>query len=193
MKAYPHTIENGAGEQLTFHRLVSDPTGDWLEGENLVQPGAGPPMHVHYLQEEALTVQQGRLGYQLLGQESRYAGQGESVVFKPGEAHRFWNAGEGELHCTGYVKPADNLEYLLGAIFASQKQNGGKRPDLFDAAYLLRRYKSEFGMVAIPGFVQRFVFPILVVIGKLRGKYQKYADAPEPIKPDRGRNKVDVG
>ncbi len=69
MNDYPHTIENGAGEQLTFRRRVNDPAGDWLEAENLVQPGAGPPMHVHYLQEEALTVEQGRLGYQLLDQE----------------------------------------------------------------------------------------------------------------------------
>lgn len=192
MKTYPYTIENGAGEQLTFHRLVSDPAGDWVEGENVVQPGAGPPMHVHYLQEEGFTVKQGRLGYQVLDQEPRYAGEGESVVFKPGEAHRFWNAGDGELRCTSYAKPADNVEYLLGTLFASQKQNGGKRPDLFDVAYLLRRYKSEFEMVAVPSFVQRFGFPFLVTIGNLLGKYQKYVDAPEPIKPERGRNKIDV-
>ncbi len=187
MNVYPRTIENGAGERLTFRRRVHDPAGDWLEAENVVQPGAGPPMHVHYLQEEALTVEQGRLGYQLLDQEPRYAGEGESVVFKPGEAHRFWNAGEGALLCTGYVKPADNVEYVLSAIFASQLRNGGNRPDLFDMAYLLRRYKSEFGMLEIPGFVQRFVFPILVMIGKPRGKYRKYADAPEPVKRERGR------
>lgn len=133
MNLYPYTIENGAGEKLTFHRLIRDPAGDWLEGENLVQPGAGPPMHVHYLQEEAFTVQQGRLGYQILGQEPRYASEGETVIFKPGEPHRFWNAGAKALRCTGYVKPADNVEFLLGALFASQRQNGGKRPDLFIA------------------------------------------------------------
>lgn len=192
MRAYPHIIENGAGEQLTFLRLVSDPAGDWLEGESLVQPGAGPPMHVHYLQEETFTVRQGRLGYQLLDQKPGYAGEGETIVFMPGQAHRFWNAGEGELRCTGFVKPAENLEYVLSAIFASQKQNGGKQPDLFDAAYLLRRYKSEFGMMAVPGFVQRFIFPVLIIIGKLLGKYQKYADAPEPIKPEIRRNRVDA-
>jgi quercetin dioxygenase-like cupin family protein len=189
MNTYPHTIENGAGEQITFRRLVHDPAGDWLEGENLVQPGAGTPMHVHYLQEEGLTVLKGRLGYQLAEQEPHYAGEGETVVFKPGEVHRFWNAGEGVLHCTSYVKPADNLEYFLSAVFASQRQHGGKQPDLFDAAYLLRRYKSEFGLVEIPGFVQRFVFPILVVIGKLLGNYGKYADAPERVKRVSSRNK----
>jgi hypothetical protein len=44
---YPHTIENGAGEQITFVRCVRDSAGDRLEAENLVKPGSGPPMHVH--------------------------------------------------------------------------------------------------------------------------------------------------
>jgi hypothetical protein len=52
---YPHTIENGAGERLTFLRRVQDAAGDLLEVENLVKPGSGPPMHVHHQQEEALT------------------------------------------------------------------------------------------------------------------------------------------
>jgi hypothetical protein len=41
MYPYPHTIENGAGEKIIFHRLISHPDGDLLEGENFVQPGAG--------------------------------------------------------------------------------------------------------------------------------------------------------
>ena len=182
MKKYPHVIENGAGEQLTFLRLVSDPSGERLEGHNLVQPGAGAPMHIHHMQEETFTVQQGKLGYQLLDQEPQYATVGETVVFAPGQAHRFWNAGEEELSCTAYVKPADNVEYLLTALFDSQKQNGGKRPDIFDAAYLMKRYSSEYKMVEIPDFVQRFIFPVLVTIGRLLRKYEKYADAPEPIR-----------
>ncbi|CAN5291148.1 hypothetical protein BH23GEM2_BH23GEM2_15910 [soil metagenome] len=51
--AYPYTIDNGAGEKLTFVRLIPNTSGGRLEGENLVSPGAGPPMHVHFLQEEA--------------------------------------------------------------------------------------------------------------------------------------------
>ncbi|MBK9017461.1 MAG: hypothetical protein IPM82_27335 [Saprospiraceae bacterium] len=36
---YPHTITNGGGELLTFKSRVKALTGDWLEGENIVQPG----------------------------------------------------------------------------------------------------------------------------------------------------------
>jgi hypothetical protein len=30
--------------------------------------------------------------------------------------------------------------------------------------------------------VQRIVFPVLVAIGTLLGRYRKYADAPEPVR-----------
>jgi hypothetical protein len=65
--AYPHIIENGAGERFTFLRRFTGATGDRLEGENVVEPDAGPIMRVRYHQEEALTVAQGRIGYQRLG------------------------------------------------------------------------------------------------------------------------------
>jgi quercetin dioxygenase-like cupin family protein len=175
---YPHTIDNGAGERLTF--VSRD--GDRLEVENVVTPGSGPPMHVHHLQEEALTVQQGRIGYQRPGEQAQFAGTGETVVFKPGETHKFWNAGEEDLRCTGHVEPADNIEYFLGAIYESQRSGGGSRPNPFDAAFLTRRYRSEFGMAEIPAPVQRLVFPVVVAVGRLLGKYRKYADAPEPVK-----------
>ena len=175
---YPHTIENGAGERITFLRR----TGDRLEVENVVAPGSGPPMHVHHQQEEALTVEQGRIGYQRPGEPEQFAEPGETVVFKPGEVHKFWNAGAEDLRCTGYVEPADNLEYFLGAIYESQRNSGGSRPSPFDAAFLTRRYRSEFGMAEIPAPVQRVVFPVVVTVGRLLGKYRKYADAPEPVR-----------
>ena len=112
MYQYPHTIDNGAGERLTVLRRVPDPDGgERLEVESSVHPGHGPPMHVHYFQEEGLTVLQGRIGYQCRGEEPRYAGVGETVVFTPGVAHRFWNAGGGEMRCTGSIRPPDSVAH----------------------------------------------------------------------------------
>jgi hypothetical protein len=139
-------------------------------------------MHIHHLQEEALTIQRDRVGYQRSGEEPRFAGPGETVTFQPGEAHRFWNDGDEDLVCTGYVQPPGNIEYLLGAIYASQRESGGSRPGMLDAAFLTRRYASEFAMTEIPALVQRFVFPVLVVVGRLLGRLGKYADAPEPVR-----------
>jgi quercetin dioxygenase-like cupin family protein len=182
MYRYPHTIDNGHGERLTFLRRTSTPQGETLEVENSVTPGQGPPMHVHYWQEEALTVTQGRLGYQSKGQAPRFAEVGETVVFRPGDAHCFWNAGETELRCTGYVRPPDNIEYFLGALFAAQKRSRSPRPEPFDAAFLVWHYRSEFGLEAVPVFVRKVVFPVQVAIGHLLGKYRKFADAPEPVR-----------
>jgi hypothetical protein len=84
--------------------------------------------------------------------------------------------------CTGYIQPADNLGYFLTAIYESQRENGGSRPDPFEAAFLARRFRSEFGMAVVPAVVQRLVFPVLVTVGRLLGKYSKYADAPEPVR-----------
>lgn len=172
--AYPRTIDNGAGERLTFVRVE----GDRLEAENVAAPGSGPPMHVHHAQEEAMTVVQGRMGYQRLGEPEQFAGVGETVVFAPGDVHRFWNAGQDELRCTGQVSPADNFEWFITALFASLREHGGRRPGLFDVAFLTRRYRSEFAMTEIPAPVQRLVFPVVVAVGRLLGRYAKYADAP---------------
>jgi len=180
--SYPHTIDDGAGERLTFLRRVPRPDGDRLEVENCVSPGAGPIMHVHHYQDEVVTVKQGRIGYQRLGEAPQFAGPGETVAFKAGEVHKFWNAGNDDLVGTGYIHPADNIEYFLGAIFESRKRSGGSGPNPLDVAYLARRYRSEFGIAAVPAVVQRLVFPVMVAVGTLLGRYAKYADAPEPVR-----------
>ena len=181
MYTYPHKIENGSGEVLTFLGVVRDQGGDRIEAETRAQPGAGPPMHVHHLQEEAMTVVAGKLGFQILGEQPRYAGPGETTIFAPGVGHRWWNAGTTELHCTGWAKPPHNVEYFLTAIFDSMKRTGRKRPDFFDAAFLLTRYRSENGMLEIPAIVQKVAFPVLLAVGKVLRKYDKFKDAPEPV------------
>ena len=123
---YPHTIENGAGERITFLRSVAGPAGDRLEVENVVTPGSGPPMHVHHHQEEALTVQQGRIGYQRAGGPAQFAGPGETIAFKKGEAHKFWNAGQDDLRCTGYIEPADNVRVLPHGVVRVDEAKRGR-------------------------------------------------------------------
>jgi quercetin dioxygenase-like cupin family protein len=182
VNTYPHTIDNGGGERLTFLRRVQGPAGDRLEVESVVEPGSGPPMHAHHYQEEAITVEEGTLAYERPGEPPQFAGPGETVVFGPGEAHRFWNPGNEKLRASGYIEPADNVEYFLAAMYESQRENGGSRPGPFEAAFLARRFRSEFGMAEIPAAVQRLVFPVLVSVGRLLGRYSRYADAPEPVK-----------
>ena len=181
MPRYPYTIDNGAGEQLTFLGVTRAPNGDRIEVDGAARPGAGPPMHVHYLQEERVQVVNGRVGFQVAGQPEQFAGPGEVVVWQAGTPHRWWNAGDTELRMTGWCAPPDNVEFYLAAMFASMKENGGKRPGLFDAAFLTTRYRTEFAMLEMPSLVRQVVVPIIYVVGLALGKYTKYKDAPPPI------------
>jgi quercetin dioxygenase-like cupin family protein len=181
MTILPLRIENGHGEVLTFERRVVTPTGERIEGSNVVQPGAGPPMHVHFRQEEGLTVVAGRLGYEVRGEAPRFAGPGETVVFAPGVAHRFWADGDEVLRCDTFMQPPHNTVYFLTEIYRSMRESGREMPDPFDAAFLLHKYRSEFDMLVIPGLVRRVVFPVLRLVGAVTGRYRRFAGGPEPL------------
>lgn len=178
--SFPHTIENITGEKLIFTGITIKNGVEYLEGGNEVKPNAGPPMHVHYKQDECMTVLKGKMGYQLHGGEKKYAGPGETVLFKAGVPHKFWNAGNDIMQCSAYISPPDNAVYFLSQIFKSSNENGG-RPGLYDVAFLLDRYRSEFGMLEIPWFVQKILFPIILFFGNMLGKNKKFKDAPAPL------------
>jgi hypothetical protein len=51
---------------------------------------------------------------------------------------------------------------------------------MYDAAFLLTRYRSEFGIAEIPPPVQRLLFPVVLAIGRVLGWHRRFADAPAP-------------
>ena len=179
---YPHTIVNCIGEKIIFHEVLKEPDGDKVLLENFVQPGHGPVMHTHFKQDELLEVVSGKLGYQIAGQEPQYAGPGESALFKRGTPHRFWNAGEEELHCTGWVKPANSIVFFLSALYAAQNKSGKSDTETFDGAWLMTRYASEYDLPGIPVIVKKGIMPIISIIGNLLGKYRKFDEAPQALK-----------
>ncbi|HEY6505066.1 MAG TPA: cupin domain-containing protein [Chitinophagaceae bacterium] len=178
--ALPHTIEIIAREKLAFLGTVIKDGAECLEFVHEIQPTWGPAMHVHYQQDESITVVSGVMGYQEFGGQPKHAVPGETLLFKAGTPHRFWNAGLDMLYCKGYNSPANNVVYFLSAFARSINEHGGK-PGIYDAAFLLKRYKSEFGMLEIPAFVQKVIFPVILFWGNLTGKSKKFADAPPPI------------
>lgn len=77
--------------------------------------------------------------------------------------------------------PANSLIFFLSTLYAAQKKSGSKRPDAFDAAYLMVRYKKEYGLPELPSFVKNIIMPATYLIGKIIGKYKDFKDAPEPL------------
>lgn len=179
---YPHIIDNCVGEKLIFHEVQKEPDGDKILVENYVTPGNGPVMHTHWLQDEALTVIKGRLGYEIQGQPKQYAKEGETVLFKKGTPHRFWNDGEDVLHCKGWIKPANTITFFLTALFEAQNKSGKAQPEQFDGAYLIKRYATEYDIPGIPKFVKKVIIPATYYVGKFLGRYKHFENAPEPVK-----------
>ncbi len=182
MKTYqlPYTIRNKHGEVLHFNGIRTEGNRTYLDVSNEVQPGCGPVMHVHYKQDESLTVVEGRMGYQVANGPEQFAEPGASVTFKAGQMHRFWNAGATVLKCSGWISPPNTIIYYLENVYRLMDEGGGQ-PKGFDAAYLIRKYRSEYDVAAIPAFVKNVIFPVIIFFGKLSGKHKKFADAPPAL------------
>ena len=176
----PLTIKNGLGEELIFHRMEIEEGEEKLIIENYVAPNTPPIKHIYYMQDEYLIVLHGKMGYQIHGEEVKYATIGETVLFKKGKPHKFWNAGNDELNCFGWIKPAYNIIFYLSTLYESINAEG--KPDEFDTAYLLYRYRKEFDNPEIPKIVKSLVLPAKYGIGKITGKYRKFKGAPAPLK-----------
>ena len=177
----PMTIDDGHGSVITFKEIVQEPDGDKVIFEGRVQPGCGPEMHIHYLQDEGFHVIQGTLAYQQPGQAIGYLRPGESTVLERNIPHKFWNSGDDEMIVEAYVKPAHNIIFYISALYASMKENQTTQPNPFDGAYLMTRYKNEYDFIGLPWFVKKAIIPITYFIGRVLGKYQKYQNAPAPV------------
>lgn len=177
---FPHTIENCVGEKITFQKM--DPSTGSVLVDAYCKPGAGPAMHTHLRQDEELTVVSGKMGYQVLGGEIKFALPGQTVLFPKKTPHKFWAEGKEDLCLHGRIQPADNVVFFLATLYDAQNKSGKAAPDPFTGAYLLTRYKKEYDMPEIPKFVKNIIFPITVLIGKLTGKYKLLKNAPAPLK-----------
>jgi len=116
------------------------------------------------------------------GQEPVYYGSGETATFMRGTWHKFWNAGEDELHIKGWVKPANNIEYFLEGVYKALDEGKNHRPEPKRTSFLLMHYKSEFAMSELPAVVRKVIIPATYYIGKLTGAHKMFADAPAPLK-----------
>lgn len=105
-----------SGERLALRRVQRD--GEvWLELRGSLPPHReGPPLHIHFVQEERGHVRSGTLSAVLSGNRLT-VGRGESAVFPRGSAHRWWNEGSEPLEFEGYARPAADLDRYLQAVF----------------------------------------------------------------------------
>lgn len=165
-------LENRRTGEVLHLRRVRDGQQIILELEGGVPAhGEGPLLHIHLSQREEGIVTSGVLTGQLGGERVTIR-TGERAVFPAGVSHRWWNEDDAPLSFSGRAVPAADLDRFLQAVFAAVNAAPSGRPSPFYMAHILSRHRHTQRLVAIPALVQRILFPIVIAIGGLLGKYR---------------------
>lgn len=160
------------GETLRMRR-ARDASGQIIlivEG-SLPPRSNGPPPHVHFREREEGRVQVGTLGARIGGQ-GLVVQAGGDAAFPSGVVHSWWNAGDTLLEFHGRVVPAVDLDQFLQALFAVLNAGKPGRPSIFYLAHVLWRHRRTQVVAMPPRVIQRILFPIVLLIGHVLGKYK---------------------
>jgi hypothetical protein len=135
---------------------------------------------VHFQQKEEGGVQAGTLGARI-GEQTLVVETGGNAAFPAGVVHSWWNAGETLLEFSGRVVPAVDLDQFLQALFAVLNASATNRPPIFYLAHVLWRHRRTQGVMTPPVAIQRILFPLVLLIGHVLGKYkgQGWPGCPE--------------
>jgi len=175
-------LENRHTGEILRMRRLPDASGEimlLIEG-SLPAGMKGPPAHAHFHQREEATVKAGLLGIQV-GKEKTVVPVGGSAAFPAGAVHSWWNAGQDLLELSGRSTPAADLDHFLQALFAVLNASEHGRPSIFYLAKVLWRHRRTQAVMTPPPAVQRMVFPLVLLVGHILGKYRggSWPGAPE--------------
>jgi mannose-6-phosphate isomerase-like protein (cupin superfamily) len=167
------TLENRHTGEILRMRRVRDATGQIvlaIDG-SLPPRMSGPPIHMHYHQREEGSVKAGALGARV-GNEKVVVPAGGTAVFPAGVLHNWWNAGEGLLEVSGRAVPAGDLDRYLQALFSVLNASESGTPSIFYLAHVLWRHRHTQAVMTPPLAIQRIVFPLVLLLGRVLGKYR---------------------
>ena len=160
------------GEILRMRRARDGQGQIILALDGSLPPGSsGPPLHLHFHEHEEIIVKAGTLGAQI-GTESVVVQAGGTAVLPAGLRHRWWNAGDDLLENSGYAVPVVDLDRFLQALFAVLNASPHGRPSIFHLAHVLWRHRNTQLVAVPPPPIQKIVFPIVLLIGRILGKYR---------------------
>ncbi len=166
-------LENRHTGEILRLRRVRDGEGQivlTIDG-SLPPRMSGPPVHVHFHQREEGGVKAGTFGARV-GNEKIVVPAGGTAVFPAGVIHTWWNAGEDLLELSGRAIPAVDLDRYLQALFAVLNASVSGRPSIFYLAHVLWRHRRTQALMVPPPAIQRIVFPLVLLAGRILGKYR---------------------
>lgn len=158
-----------SGQRVVFRRTG----GDVLEVDLFVSPGAFVRDHVHPSQEETFTGVSGTFELEVDG-ERRTIRPGDSVVIPARTSHGFEPAA-GEAHLLVTVRPALELGGYFRTFLSLSREDRLRIPTrglpkpLLLFAVLMHRYRREIAAPGIPVWLQRPLWRVLALLGRVRG------------------------
>jgi mannose-6-phosphate isomerase-like protein (cupin superfamily) len=169
----------------THLRLENQHTGEVLElrrrrhnGETILELRGtlpphrdGPPMHIHYLEDEDGMVTAGTISAEVGGRRVD-AGPGQAVQLPRGVPHRWWNEGDAPLAFEGHARPVVDLDRHLQAIFEIVNAGPKNRPSLFYIAHATLRHRQTQAVLLMPLPLQAVLFRVVVALGTILGRYR---------------------
>lgn len=166
------TLENRhTGERLEVRRVMRDGT-PCLELKGSLPPRReGPPLHVHFQEDEELTVIAGTLSAEVDGRVFQVPAGGTATLPK-GSAHRWWNDGDETLVIEGITRPVVDLDVYVAAAFDVLNSGPANRPLLFYMAHLARRHRNTQAVLFAPRWLQAVLVPAVIAVGTLVGRYR---------------------
>lgn len=183
-----------SGKRVRFVDRPDDPDHDPLTFEMWLAPDShGPMLHVHPEQDERLGVRAGRMAVRAseatlspaegpdesLVNERRVLHPEASVTIPAGTPHRFWNAGDGELHLEGSVTPGLRTESFMRITYGLPRDGALATPsgmplNVLRLAVLLAEYDDMLYLARLPMWLQRFGMRALEPLGRRVGYDNRY-------------------
>lgn len=121
----------GPGDRYTFLVTGAESDGAYFIMEAIVQPGGGPPPHIHHREQEAFYVLEGTLDIQM-GDQVVQASAGDFVHIPIGTVHSFRNSGDGVARQLVIFSPG-GLEHFFEETLEVVKDRSAPNPENIDA------------------------------------------------------------
>ena len=166
------------GERLIFRSTAESSNGQLFQAELIAKPVSYiVRSHLHPSQEERFVVLEGLYGYRI-GERTGIGHPGQTVVCPVGVSHSQWNAGAGVMRVYYEHRPALESAELFFETYFGLSRDGKLLPSgdmhLLQAAVLLSEVNDFIRITSPPVVMQKFLFPVLATIGRVRGYRARY-------------------
>jgi quercetin dioxygenase-like cupin family protein len=172
------------GETIQFVKTAADTQGELLEMEATYEPNQSWEQgveHYHPEQDETFEVMEGMISIKVGGRESTYV-TGEKFDVPRGVIHLMRNLSSEPARVRWQVRPALNTETFFETVWglsADGKLREGTLSYILQFAILARAYDRVFRVTSPSRTVQKVLFPVLAIIGRLCGYKKNYTQSGE--------------